>query len=306
MMTRAIEVRNLTKKFGSFTSVDQISFDVRTGEIFGFLGSNGAGKSTTIRMLCGLLQPTAGAAVVAGVDVVKYPERVKSKIGYMSQRFSLYEDLTVRENIQFWGGVYGLSRQEIKARLAPVLEFANLAGQEDRLTRDLSGGWKQRLALGCAILHQPQIVFLDEPTGGVDPLSRRHFWERINQLSDAGTTVFVTTHFLDEAEYCHNIQLIHAGKIIAGGSPQTLKTEFIQNTMLEVECEPLIDALQLLESQTWILETSLFGTYLHLTVEDADLATTKIKKLLSENAIKLHRMEPILPSLEDVFIHVVS
>ncbi len=207
----AIEVRGLTRRFGAFVAVDDLTFDVRRGEIFGFLGSNGAGKSTTIRMLCGLLRPTSGTALVNGIDVARDPEAVKQRIGYMSQRFSLYELLTVEQNIRFFGGVYGLDGAQLERRREFVLEMAGLRGREHTLARDLSGGWRQRLALGCAILHEPPLLFLDEPTGGVDPLSRRQFWRLIDSLSAQGITVLVTTHYLDEAERCHRVALIHAG-----------------------------------------------------------------------------------------------
>lgn len=302
----AIEVKNLTKKFGDFTAVDQINFQVKKGEIFGFLGANGAGKSTTIRMLCGLLSSTAGTATVAGFDINQEPEMIKKNIGYMSQKFSLYEDLTVRENIRFFGGVYGLSERQIKKRMDWAIEMAGLMGRETSLTKNLSVGWKQRLALGCAVLHEPKIVFLDEPTGGVDPLSRRNFWELINSLSQSGTTVFVTTHYLDEAEYCNNISLIRAGEIIATGSPQELKLEHIKNPILEVECSDVIGAMELLQKQDWVLETSVFGTLLHISVEEESNAKNKLNTLLSENGIEIIKAEKIMPSLEDVFIHLVE
>ncbi len=219
----AIEVRDLTRRFGGFVAVDRVSFEVREGEIFGFLGSNGAGKSTTIRMLCGLLRPTAGSATVSGVDVGRDPEAVKQRIGYMSQKFSLYEALTVSENIDFFGGLYGLDRRKQRERRAFVLKMAGLEGRESTLTRDLSGGWRQRLALGCAILHEPQVLFLDEPTGGVDPLSRREFWVLIEDMASSGVTVMVTTHYLDEAEHCERLGIMHAGKLAAIGSPSELK-----------------------------------------------------------------------------------
>jgi len=230
----SIEVSGLTKKFGAFTAVNSVSFQVAKGEIFGFLGANGAGKSTTIRMLCGLLSPTAGGAIVGGFSVGTQPEKVKERIGYMSQKFSLYEDLTVVENIRFFGGIYGLGRSRIRTRLPWILEMAGLKGREHSLTRELAGGWKQRLALGCALLHEPEIVFLDEPTGGVDPVSRRRFWDLIYDLSVRGVTVFVTTHYLDEAEYCHRIMLMHAGEIIAGGSPRELKDKHGLTTLEDV------------------------------------------------------------------------
>jgi ABC-2 type transport system ATP-binding protein len=221
----AVEARRLSRKFGGFTAVDSISFAVPRGSILGLLGANGAGKSTTIRMLCGLLRSSSGTASVAGYDINTQPELVKRNIGYMSQRFSLYLDLTVRENIRFFAGIYGLDRELAESRLAWVLELAGLAGREDRLTGELAGGWRQRLALGCAILHRPPIVFLDEPTAGVDPLSRRDFWELINRLAEGGTTVLVTTHYLDEAEYANRLLLIHAGRIVAEGSPGELKRQ---------------------------------------------------------------------------------
>jgi ABC-2 type transport system ATP-binding protein len=230
----SIEVSALTKKFGGFAAVNSVSFRVGKGEIFGFLGANGAGKSTTIRMLCGLLSPTSGEATVGGFSVSKQPEKVKERIGYMSQRFSLYEDLTVAENIRFFGGIYGLSRSRLRQRLPWILDIAGLQGREGSLTRELAGGWRQRLALGCALLHEPEIVFLDEPTGGVDPVSRRRFWDLIYELSLSKVTVFVTTHYLDEAEYCNRVMLMHAGEIIAGGSPRELREEHNLATLEDV------------------------------------------------------------------------
>lgn len=302
-----IYVRDLVKKFGNFVANDHLSFEVKKGEIFGFLGANGAGKSTTIRMLCALLNPTSGTARVGGFDVQKQPEKVKENIGYMSQKFSLYEDLTVRENITFFGGIYGLSNHELANRMQWAFDMAGLVGREDSLTRELAGGWKQRLALGCAVLHQPKIVFLDEPTGGVDPVSRRNFWELIHDLSEQGITIFVTTHFLDEAEYCNNIMFINAAKIIAGGSPQELKTNFLKNPILEIECDQIIDALELFQKQFWIAETTVFGTYIHIhSIEKEEIGIRLTKELLSQNHIVLKRVERILPSLEDVFIHLIE
>jgi len=305
-MESAIAVRDLTKTFGDFTAVDRVNFEVKKGEIFGFLGANGAGKTTTIRMLCGLLEPTSGTAIVAGQDVGSAPERVKERIGYMSQRFSLYEDLTVRENIRFFGGVYGLSRDRISRRMAWVLRMAGLEGREDSLTRELSGGWKQRLALGCAILHEPEILFLDEPTGGVDPVSRREFWELIQELSHLGTTILVTTHFLDEAEYCHTLTLIHAGRIIAGGSPRELKAEYIRNPILEVECAFVVEALTLLQQADWVLDTSVFGTFLHVGVKDEVSGAQRIRETLEARGIPVARITRIIPSIEDVFLHLIE
>lgn len=302
----SIEVRSLSKRFGDFVAVDAVSFEVERGRIFGFLGANGAGKSTTIRMLCGLLDPTSGTATVGGYDIRREPERVKRVIGYMSQKFSLYEDLTVVENIRFFGGAYGLAKKAVDARLAWVLEMAGLAGRERSLTRTLSVGWKQRLALGCAILHEPQIVFLDEPTGGVDPASRRRFWELINDLSERGVTVFVTTHYLDEAEYCNDIRLIHAGRIVAGGSPGELKTKVIRNPILEVACDRVVEALEILQKEPWVLETSIFGTSLHVSVGEEEEGRRLVRDRLGREGIAVHRIDRIMPSLEDVFIHKIE
>jgi len=302
----SIEVKSLTKKFGGFTAVDGVSFEVGRGSIFGFLGANGAGKSTTIRMLCGLLDPTSGTATVGGFDVGREPEQVKRVIGYMSQRFSLYEDLTVVENIRFFGGVYGLSKKTIEARLPWVLEMSGLGGRERSLTRTLSVGWKQRLALGCAVLHEPEIVFLDEPTGGVDPASRRRFWELINELSERKVTVFVTTHYLDEVEYCNDIRLIHAGRIVAGGSPRELKDEVIRNPILEVASERAVEALEVLQKEPWVLDTSIFGTSLHISVADETEGRRLIRERLARVGIVPERIDRIVPSLEDVFIHKIE
>jgi ABC-2 type transport system ATP-binding protein len=306
MAVNAIEVENLTKFFGEFCAVDHINFGVRQGEIFGFLGANGAGKSTTIRMLCGLLQSTQGTARVGGFDINSQPEKVKETIGYMSQKFSLYEDLTVDENINFYGKVYGLSNGELAERKRWVLEMANLQGRQKSITGTLSGGWKQRLALGCAVLHRPRIVFLDEPTSGVDPLMRRRFWELINDLSADGITVLVTTHYLEEAEYCNDIILINAGKIIAGGSPKQLKEEHIKTPILEVQCSNVIDALALLEEQAWVIETSVFGTYMHVCVSDEKKARRDIRRILNQRDIQVDNIERITPSLEDVFIFLLD
>lgn len=302
----AISVENITKKFGDFTAVDNVSFGVRKGEIFGFLGANGAGKTTVIKMLCGLLTSTSGKATVAGFDINTQSESVKRNIGYMSQKFSLYEDLTVLENLNFFGGVYGLTNNELRERIDWAVEMSGLYGRTSSLTGLLPVGWKQRLALGCALLHRPTIVFLDEPTGGVDPLSRRKFWELIQSLTDGGTTVFVTTHYLDEAEYCDTIMLIHAGKIVAGGSPRQLKTEYIRYPMLEVNCSDIIEALSLLQRQEWVIESSVFGTLLHLSVEEEDRYRPVIKDVLESNGIDVYRIDRIVPSLEDVFIHLVD
>ncbi len=306
MAEYSIEVHSLTKAFGNFVAVRNINFNVARGEIVGFLGANGAGKSTTIRMLCGLLSPTAGTACVAGYDVIREPERIKESIGYMSQKFSLYEDLTVEENIRFYGGIYGLSGRSVSAKLRWALELCGLGGKERVLTGELPVGWKQRLALSCALLHEPKIVFLDEPTGGVDPVSRRRFWELINDLAAAGVTVLVTTHYLDEAEYCHRVLLIHAGELIASGSPEELKTKFIRHPILEVECEQTGEALALLQAQDWVLASEVFGAYLHVQVADEKEGRAKISALLKSRGLVLKRIEAIRPRLEHVFIQLIE
>ncbi len=302
----SIEVKNLAKKFGSFTAVDGISFNVKEGEIFGFLGANGAGKSTAIRMLCGIIEPTSGDAIVGGYSVMNEPDKVKLNIGYMSQKFSLYNDLTVEENINFFGGVYGLYKNKLEDRKKWVLKVAYLEGKEKLLTKDLPGGIKQRLALAIAVIHEPKIVFLDEPTGGVDPISRRNFWELINELSHQKITVFVTTHYLDEAEFCNTITLINAGKIIASGTSKELKTKYLTNTMLEVECDRVVEALDIFSKQSWVEETSIFGNYIHISVENETTARDLAEKALSENNIKIIRMDKIVPTLEDVFIYLLE
>jgi ABC-2 type transport system ATP-binding protein len=303
----SIEINNLTKKFGDFTSVDSISFNVKKGEIFGFLGANGAGKSTTIRMLCGILEPTSGDAMVGGYSIAKNPDLVKKNIGYMSQKFSLYNDLTVEENINFFGGVYGLEGKEFSDRKKWVLEIANLKGKEKLLTESLPGGIKQRLALGTAVIHKPGIVFLDEPTSGVDPISRRNFWELINDLSDDGITVFVTTHYLEEAEFCSNIILINAGKLIAEGNAEQLKTSYIKNTILEVECDNVVDAFEILDKQNFVEETSIFGNSIHISVAENFNDYGMISDMLSsKHSITVSKINKIIPTLEDVFIHLLE
>jgi ABC-2 type transport system ATP-binding protein len=301
----AIDVRDLTRRFGAFTAVDRLAFDVQPGEIFGFLGANGAGKSTTIRMLCGLLRPTSGTALVDGIDVARDPEAVKARIGYMSQRFSLYEQLTVDQNLRFFGGIYGLSGRAFQQRRGFVLDMAGLTGREHARTRDLPGGWRQRLALGCAILHQPRLVFLDEPTGGVDPLSRRRFWELIAALSRDGTTVLVTTHYLDEAEHCHRLAIIHAGRLAALGSAEELKSRFADRSIIEVHANDPVATMTALERLPGVHKTSLFGTSVHAVVrrstDPEQLAVT-----LASAGQTIHSASLVVPSLEDVFLDVVE
>ncbi len=307
MSSFAIEVKNLTRKFGSFVSVDHINFTVKPGEIFGFLGANGAGKSTSIRMLCGILEPTSGDALVGGYSIVKQPDDVKLNIGYMSQKFSLYNDLTIEENIDFFGGVYGLEKNKLLERKQWALEVSNLRGKEKTLTGLLPGGIKQRLALGVAVIHQPSIVFLDEPTSGVDPISRRAFWDLIHQLSSEGSTVLVTTHYLEEAEYCNNIILLDAGKIVAEGTSSSLKAEHIKHPVFEIETDNPAVLLEQLEKCDFIFETSLFGNKVHaetdLAIQTPEAMLGKIHSVSSETIIRVDR---IVPTLEDVFIALVD
>ena len=305
-MAVAVETRELTKRFGAFTAVDRVSLSVSEGEIFGFLGANGAGKSTTIRMLCGLLAPTSGRASVLGVDVARDPEGVKRRIGYMSQRFSLYDDLTVAQNLRFFGGVYGLRGAQARERETWALHMSGLEGKEHRLTGELPGGWKQRLALACAVLHRPRVVFLDEPTSGVDPISRRRFWRLIDEMAASGVTVFVTTHYLDEAEYCHRLALIHAGRLVALGTVSELKRVFAGDAVLEVTAPAVGPALEVISEQPWATETSVFGTRIHVVVRDADEGRREIERLLAGAGNPATSIERILPSLEDVFIHHVE
>ena len=302
----AIEMVDLTRKFGDFVAVDRVSLTVEPGEVFGFLGSNGAGKSTAIRMLCGLLTPTSGIGRVLGYDVAKEPEAVKRRIGYMSQRFSLYDDLTVRENLDFFAGIYGLEGARLEARRAYALRMAGLEDKQQLLTGALPGGWKQRLALGCAVLHEPRVVFLDEPTGGVDPLSRRTFWALIDDLAHEGVTVLVTTHYLDEAEYCNRLSLMHAGRMIAVGTPAELRGLLGTRAMLEVRAADLLGALGALEREPTAHEVSAFGTALHVLVDDAGRDGPALVRTLEAQGFGPAQARPIVPSLEDVFIHAIE
>jgi ABC-2 type transport system ATP-binding protein len=302
----AVEVEDLVKKFGAFVAVDHIQFRVARGEIFGFLGPNGAGKSTTIRMLCGLLMPTSGRGNVAKFDLMREPEKIKQIIGYMSQKFSLYEDLTVMENLHFFGGIYGLSGHRQTEREEEVLEIAGLRDLRERLTHTLAVGVKQRLALGCSILHEPSILFLDEPTSGVDPVSRRNFWSLIRHMGEKGVTAFVTTHYMDEAEYCDRLALIYRGKIIAMGTPSELKSRTLSQGVLEVECDPLMLSLDLLKKETWISEAAIFGDSLHVIGREGADTEREVTVLFQKHGIHLKRMGWIKPSLEDVFVSLIE
>jgi len=303
---RAVVVRDLHKHFGSFAAVHHVSFEVDCGEIFGFLGPNGAGKSTTIRMLCGILAPTAGSGTVGGFDIRTQPEKIKATIGYMSQKFSLYQDLTVEENIDFYSGIYRIPAAEKAERKAWVLRMAGLEEHRRRKTAVLSGGWKQRLALGCAILHRPPIIFLDEPTSGVDPVSRRQFWELIYEMAGRGVTVFVTTHYMDEAEYCDRLALIYRGELIASGTPEHLKTTLMKEHVLEVACQRPELAMERIEKLAGVKEAALFGKSLHVVAEDAQEAGPRIRDALTAEGFGVPQIERIVPSLEDVFVSLIE
>ncbi len=303
---QTVRVRNLEKRFGRFTAVDRVSFEVARGEIFGFLGPNGAGKSTTIRMLCGILSPTGGEGTVVGYNIRTQPEEIKTHIGYMSQKFSLYEDLTVEENIDFYGGIYHIAPAKKKERKEWVIEMAGLREHRNSLTGVLSGGWKQRLALGCAILHEPPIVFLDEPTSGVDPISRRQFWDMIHEMAMRGVTVFVTTHYMDEAEYCDRLGLIYRGKLVASGTPEHLKKDLMSEDLLEVTCDRFIDAIEVIEGMPGVKEVSLFGNNLHVVTPEDGAVADVIRDHLKQNGFTVYNVEKIVPTLEDVFVSLIE
>ena len=301
-----VEVQNLEKRFGAFQAVAGVSFAVRRGEIFGFLGPNGAGKSTTIRMLCGLLTPTAGEGRVAGFDIRRDTEKIKTRIGYMSQKFSLYDELTVEENIDFYSGIYRLPKNKKAERKDWVLEMAGLRHHRTSRTSELSGGWKQRLALGCAILHEPPILFLDEPTSGVDPNSRRQFWDLIYSLAGQGVTVFVTTHYMEESEYCDRLGIIYRGELIALGTPRELKTKHMPEAVLELDCARPNEAMSTLERLPEIKEVALFGKGLHVVADEPDAAMAAIRRSLASDGFRLDRLERVTPTLEDVFVSLIE
>ncbi|ABC78717.1 ABC transporter ATP-binding protein [Syntrophus aciditrophicus] len=300
----AVKIDGLTKKFGDFVAVDSISLTVRKGEVFGFLGPNGAGKSTTIKMLCGLLTPTEGTGSVGGYDVRNEAEEIKKHIGYMSQRFSLYETLTAEENIDFFSGIYGVPRDKKSERKDWALRMAGLEDRKNALTGTLPGGFKQRVALGCAILHEPPIIFLDEPTSGVDPVSRRSFWDLIYRMSAEGVTVFVTTHYMDEADYCDRLALIYRGRLIAEGTPQQLKEEYMVKDVLEIEVDDVVGAMETLKRRG--IESVVFGSLLHVAVEKDPQGPAKLKEMLEQDGIPVNGIEQIPPSLEDVFVTLIE
>lgn len=298
----AVQAHQLTRRFGDFLAVDHISFTVSRGEIFGFLGPNGAGKTTTIRMLLGLVRPSSGWAKVLGFDIMRQAEEIRKRIGYMSQKFSLYNDLTVSENLNFFGGTYGVRGRRLRERKRFILEMAGLVGRENELTGNLSGGWKQRLALGAAIIHEPEMLFLDEPTAGVDPISRRAFWELLYELAEGGTTIMVTTHYMDEAEHCQNLAFIQRGRLVAIGSPQEIKATQMQGQVLEVACDRPDLAIPLLRQVGLFEEVALYGTLIHVVTADWEAHKPLIEEILARAGIQVRTVDRIAPSLEDVFI----
>jgi ABC-2 type transport system ATP-binding protein len=306
-----IVVEHLTKTFGDFVAVDDVSFYVNRGEVYGWLGPNGAGKTTTIRMMLGLLAPTSGRATVLGYDAATEAKRMQAHVGYMSQRFTLYNDLTARENIRFYGQAYGLSRRELRHRQQEILEMAGLLGREDTLTANLSGGWKQRLALGCAIVHHPEVIFLDEPTAGVDPISRREFWDLIYRMAEEGVTVLVTTHYMDEAELCQRVGFLSRGRLIALDTPDQLKNTQMRGQVLEInpdDPDKAMRALRSAEAEGLVPfdEVAMYGAQIHAVVPDAEAAIPKVRAHLEGAGLKVESIEWIAPTLEDVFISAVK
>jgi len=301
----AVQAVDLTKEFGDFAAVDHVSFAVARGEIFGFLGPNGAGKTTTIRMLLGLLKPTSGMAEVLGYDIVAQAREVKRRIGYMSQRFSLYDDLTVAENLNFYGRTYGIKSPHLRRRKEFVLQMAGLEGRERDLTRKLSGGWKQRLALGAAILHEPEMLFLDEPTAGVDPISRRAFWNLLYKLAADGTTIMVTTHYMDEAEHCQKLAFIQHGRLVAHGSPAEIKETRMHGQVLEIDCDHPSLAIPVLRGLGVLQEVALYGALVHAVGPDAGARIPQVTQALVGAGLRVELIDVITPSLEDVFISSV-
>ena len=303
----AIEVKDLTRKFGKLTAVDHISFSIPYGEIFGYLGANGAGKSTTIRMLCGILEPTSGTAIVAGTDVNDDPEKIKRSIGYVAQKFNLYTDLTVKENLEFYGRVYGLEEKDLQDRLQEVMKLTGLTDKRDQAAGTLSGGWKQRLAVANGVLHRPRILFLDEPTAGIDPLSRRTLWELLYKLADEGIALFVTTHYMEEAERCNNIVILSRGKILRIGTPAELKSQ-VGGKVLEVECFPLMKASSFFQNLPGVIGVTAYGTTIHLNTAGDTNVEKELRETAKKENIRITAVKEVPASLEDVFatLDVVS
>ena len=302
----AVVTKGLTKRFGKILAVDHVDLIIKRGEVYGFLGPNGAGKSTTIRMLCGLLDPTEGTGYVLGHDIATEPERIKEKIGYMSQRFSLYEDLTVRENLDFYASIYSVPKEIKQTRIEQMIQMADLTGREGELAAHLSGGWKQRLALGCSIIHKPQLLFLDEPTAGVDPVSRRNFWDLIYRLSEEGITIVATTHYMDEAEHCDSLGFIYQGRITAQGSREEIKANALKGGVLEIDCQPMREATQLLEQLPGVAEVVRFGNTIHVVTEDGGPSPAEVETRLTAEGLKVNRVEVTTPSIEDIFVSFVG
>jgi ABC-2 type transport system ATP-binding protein len=298
----AVEAHELTKQFDHFTAVDHITFTIPRRQIFGFLGPNGAGKTTTIRMLLGLIKPTSGAATVLGFDILRQAEEIRKRVGYMSQKFSLYNDLTVEENLNFYGGTYGVRGERLRQRKRYILKMAGLEGRERELTKNLAGGWKQRLALGTAIIHEPEMLFLDEPTAGVDPISRRAFWSLLYELAEGGTTIMVTTHYMDEAEHCQSLAFIQSGRLVAMGSPQEIKTHEMHGQVLEVDCDQPEVAVPILRQLGLFEEVTLYGALIHVVTPDPDEHQPLIEQALGDKGVHIAAIDRIAPSLEDVFI----
>jgi ABC-2 type transport system ATP-binding protein len=296
-----LEVNGLTKKFGDFTAVDHVSFTVQPGEVLGYLGPNGSGKTTTIRMLCGLMTPTEGTAKIMGIDVTRSPEAVKPHIGYMSQKFALYDDLRVIENLQFYAGVYDVPAAEEPKRLDEILRMAGLKGRERTFTRELSGGWRQRLALGCALIHHPPLLFLDEPTSGVDPVARREFWDLIYQLASGGTTIFITTHYMDEAEHCSRVAFMYRGRLLAFDTPARLKAQYLQGAAWDMDATPLLEAVEMLSETAGIAQASLHGDRAHVIVKGNEWTPDRLQAQLAGQGIKVQSVETVESTLEDVF-----
>jgi ABC-2 type transport system ATP-binding protein len=299
--TLPLEVNGLTKKFGDFTAVDHVSFSVEAGEVLGYLGPNGSGKTTTIRMLCGLLTPTEGSASVLGIDVFKHPDQIKPLIGYMSQKFSLYDDLTVLENLQFYAGVYDIPEAEEKERINTVLHMAGLQERTESLTVELSGGWRQRLALGCAILHRPKLLFLDEPTSGVDPVARREFWDLIYDMAAQGTTVFITTHYMDEAEHCNRVAFMYRSKLMALDTPAALKSKYLHGAAWDLAANPLLETVEELSHTEGVAQASLHGDRAHVILDSTQWSRDHLTTYLAEKGITVNSIETVQSTLEDVF-----
>jgi ABC-2 type transport system ATP-binding protein len=296
-----LEVEGLTKKFGDFTAVDHVTFSVQPGEVLGYLGPNGSGKTTTIRMLCGLMTPTSGSARILGIDVIRQPEAVKPRIGYMSQKFALYDDLTVLENLRFYAGVYEIPEADEGRRIGEVLHMAGLETRGEDFTSELSGGWRQRLALGCALIHHPPLLFLDEPTSGVDPVARREFWDLIYQLAAEGTTIFITTHYMDEAEHCNRTAFMYRGKLLALDTPAKLKAHYLKGSAWDLDANPLLETVEVLGATPGIAQASLHGDRAHIIVKPGEWTPATLTAKLGGQGIMVHSIETVESNLEDVF-----